>query len=91
MKTPGAQSQFATKNLRFVTTTGIPSHKLAESVCVQQQQHSETFEKNECQREKKQKEKADEREILRDAVYGSRVCVCRCHTDSPGIGDEMGA
>lgn len=29
-KTPGAQSPFATKNLGFATTAGIPSHKPAE-------------------------------------------------------------
>lgn len=35
-KTPGAPRLFATKNLGFVTTTGIPSHKLAEraAACV---------------------------------------------------------
>lgn len=73
-KTPGAQSPFATKNLGFVTTAGIPSHKPAEraAACVSSSTTRRRLRekwREEGQRgkeKKKQREEAVERE--REAV-----------------------
>lgn len=93
-KTPGAPRLFATKNLGFVTTTGIPSHKLAEraAACVSSSTTRHLRERevkrrgSEAERMKKQKK---QQMWLREKQFKQRQASTfgspGAEVDSPGL------
>ena len=88
MKLLELRAPFATKNLGFVTTAGIPSHKPAEraAACVSSSTRRRLRERTGSEGERKAKDKAVERERERaiKAVLRSSS-VFRCGVDSPGL------